>query len=92
VKSPPENCPNCGADVPRNAKACPACGADENTGWSDETHIDGLDLPDEPFNYDDFVSREFGPKSLLPRGITWFWWIVALILAVIFVAVLVRFR
>jgi NMD protein affecting ribosome stability and mRNA decay len=29
-----EICPNCGADVPRNAKACPECGSDENSGWS----------------------------------------------------------
>ena len=34
----PEVCPNCGADVPRNAKSCPECGSDESTGWSDETH------------------------------------------------------
>jgi hypothetical protein len=29
---PPEFCPNCGAEVPRKAKACPECGADEETG------------------------------------------------------------
>lgn len=39
-------CPNCGADVKPNSLACRECGADENTGWSEETMYDGLDLPD----------------------------------------------
>jgi len=77
----PEICPNCGAPVPPKARACPECGADEQTGWSDEAHVGGLDLPDESFDYNDFVKREFGGKSLVPRGIHWFWWIVALLVA-----------
>lgn len=76
----PENCPNCGADVPRNARACPECGADEETGWSDEAHASGLDLPDENFNYDEYVKREFGPKKHLPHGLHWLWWVVGLLL------------
>ncbi|QDU65405.1 zinc ribbon domain-containing protein [Engelhardtia mirabilis] len=38
-------CPNCGADVRSDALACPECGSDAETGWSDETLYDGLDLP-----------------------------------------------
>ena len=76
----PETCPNCGADVPPNAKSCPECGSDEETGWSEEARASGLDLPDEKFDYDDFVKREFegGPK---PRGLHTVWWIVAISLA-----------
>jgi len=81
----PEICPNCGADVPPNAKACPECGSDEQTGWSDEAHTGSLDLPDENFDYEDFVKREFGAKNPVPRGIHWFWWVVALLLAAAFV-------
>ena len=78
---PPEICPNCGAEVPRNARACPECGSDENTGWSEEARTDGLDLPDENFNYDKFVKEEFGEKkSPVPRGIHWFWWLIAVVL------------
>ncbi len=55
----PATCPNCGTDVPRKARACPECGACEKTGWSEAADYDGLDLPDESFNYDDFVKREF---------------------------------
>lgn len=78
---PPETCPNCGADVPPRARACPECGACEQTGWSEEAGTGNLGLPEEGFDYDDFVKREFGSKRALPHGIRWFWWAVGLILA-----------
>jgi len=82
----PEVCPNCGADVPPNAKVCPECGADEKTGWSEEAQSAGLDLPDENFDYEDFVKREFGGgKNSVPRGIHWFWWVVGLLIVAAFV-------
>jgi hypothetical protein len=77
---PPQICPNCGADVPRNARACPECGADEQTGWSEEASTSGLDLPDESFDYEDFVKKEFAPRGSLPRGVPWFWWVVGVVL------------
>jgi len=77
---PPEICPNCGAEVPPRAKACPACGSDENTGWSEEARTSGLDLPDDRFDYGEFVQREFGGKAPKPRGLSWFWWLVAVLL------------
>ena len=77
---PPDVCPNCGAEVPRNAKACPGCGSDENTGWSETAYASDLGLPDEAFDYDDFVKEEFGSGSLKPRGIHWLWWFTALVL------------
>lgn len=85
-------CPNCGAELPRNAKVCPACGSDEQTGWSEEARVGGLDLPDEEFNYDEFVEREFGgkKKSPVPHGIHWFWWAVAVALILMFVAFALR--
>jgi hypothetical protein len=39
-------CPNCGAEVRHGARSCPECGADDQTGWSEDTMYDGLDLPD----------------------------------------------
>jgi hypothetical protein len=87
---PPEICPNCGAEVPPKAKACPECGADEKTGWSEEARASGLDLPDENFDYNDFVKREFGDRSPVPRGIHWFWWVVAVGVLVAVFALWVR--
>lgn len=76
-----EVCPNCGAALPRKAKACPECGADEETGWSEDAATGGLDLPDEDFNYEEFVSNEFSPKKeIKPRGLHWIWWITGVLL------------
>ncbi|MGA9451172.1 MAG: zinc-ribbon domain-containing protein [Verrucomicrobiia bacterium] len=82
---PPEICPNCGAEVPPDAKACPECGSDEQTGWSEKAHADNLGLPDEEFDYDKFVKEEFGPtpSRTKPRGISWLWWIIALVIAIV---------
>lgn len=83
---PPETCPNCGEDVPPNAKACPGCGADESTGWSDTAYASGLDLPlsDEDFDYEEYKQREFGTPTR-PNGIAWYWWLTAVLLVLAFV-------
>jgi uncharacterized membrane protein YvbJ len=82
----PNVCPVCGEDVPSSALACPACGADHNSGWRQyaETH-EALDLPDEDFNYDEFVRNEFG-SSFKPAGMKTIWWITAILIIVASVA------
>jgi hypothetical protein len=87
---PPEVCPNCGADVPRDAKACPECGSDEKTGWSETAYASGLNLPDEEFDHDEFVKQEFGPEPVKPSGIGWFWWIIAVVVAAGMIFFLIR--
>jgi zinc-ribbon domain len=72
----PENCPNCGADVPRGARACPECGSDEQTGWSEKAATDHLGLPDEEFDYGEFVKRELAPRK--QPVLRWYWWVAAL--------------
>lgn len=65
--------------------ACDDCGACAKSGWKGNSQIyDGLDLPDEDFDYDEFVEREFG-SSKPGRGISrdLFWrWVAAIVLAV----------
>jgi hypothetical protein len=79
----PEVCPNCGALVPPKAACCPECGADEKSGWSDSAQADRLGIPDENFDYDRYVSEEFGAQRK-PRGVHWVWWLTALLLVVLF--------
>jgi len=79
----PDVCLNCGAEVPTHAKACPECGSDERTGWSDSARADRLGVPDEEFDYDDFVKEEFGNEPK-PRGVSWLWWVAALLLVLMF--------
>jgi hypothetical protein len=82
---PPGQCPACGEWVPRTASACDCCGACERSGWKAETDVyDGLDLPDEDFDYDEFVAREFG-EGRTKRSMKNVWWWVAVVLLVLFV-------
>lgn len=82
----PDSCPVCGVDVPRGALACPECGADHDSGWrEDADSSDGLDLPHEDFNYDEFVRREFG-SSFKPAGIKPLWWVTAILLIIASIA------
>lgn len=80
----PEICPNCGAEVPPNAKACPECGSCEETGWSDAAARDNLGLPEEEFDYDDFVAREFGEGKPRQRPNARLWLVVGVLLIVLF--------
>jgi RNA polymerase subunit RPABC4/transcription elongation factor Spt4 len=80
---PPEICPNCGAIVPRRAKACLSCGADESTGWSESAQADRLGIPDENFDYGEFVAREFNRPQVKPHDLHWLWWLTALVLLLI---------
>lgn len=90
MRVPPENCPVCGEDVPRNARACPECGADELSGWREDADSeDALAGTEEDFDYDEFVRHEFG-YSPRPPGIHRVWWITGLVMlaALLFVFLL----
>lgn len=79
----PGTCPNCGANVPRSARACPGCGADERTGWSEDAEADRLDLPPDPdaFDHEAWQRSEFGEtvagRAGRGEGRRRFWWWVA---------------
>ena len=78
-------CPVCGEDVPRTALACPECGADHASGWREDAETyDAVDLPDEDFNYEEFVKEEFG--SSRRSEIKTIWWITAILVVAAFVA------
>ncbi len=83
-RPPPEVCPVCGEDVPRNAAACRECGADYRSGWREDADLDGLGIEDEDdFDYEDFVAREFGGGAP-PKGIGWVWWTAGVVVLVAF--------
>ena len=87
-KPPPEECANCGAAIPRTARACPECGADERTGWRDHSMYDGLDLPDDAWR-DDADPGDPAParqRTTRVNGVPWYWWCVGLALLAALVA------
>ncbi len=71
VFEPPGDCPICGTDVPLQAKACPHCGASDDSGWNDDAGYERLNLPDDEFDYDDFLKDEFGGGGRRQRKRTW---------------------
>ncbi|HEV3272014.1 MAG TPA: zinc ribbon domain-containing protein [Candidatus Methylacidiphilales bacterium] len=79
------SCPVCGEDVPAKARACPHCGACEKSGWNEEaSSADGLDLPEEDFDYEKFTKEEFGtPRKL--RGKELLWKVVAGVILVLMI-------
>jgi hypothetical protein len=86
-KRTPKICPVCGEDVPPKALACPECGACHNSGWKEDADVyDGLDLPNDEFDYDEFVKREFGGGAQNPAGGNAIWWVTALVLFLILLA------
>ncbi len=87
----PDICPNCGAEVPLRAKACPECGADEKTGWSEDAATSALGLPEEHFDYNEFVKREFNPPKSRVLGIRWYYWLAAVLLVLVLLG-LIRFH
>lgn len=76
-------CPACGEEVPAGAKACPHCGSDDETGWSDKTYLDGVELYDGD-DYQDSLRREFGGPA--PKRSN-----MALIIAIIAAVVVICF-
>ena len=79
----PDFCPMCGTEVPERACACPECGADEKTGWSERARYHELGIPDDSFDYKDFVEREFNGKKP-KRKLGWLWFVAALLLLLAF--------
>ena len=80
-RPPPEECANCGTEIPRGAKACPECGADERTGWRETSGYDGLDLPDAAWQDDDDESAaKRRPTPRRVNGIAWYWWCIGAVL------------
>jgi hypothetical protein len=74
--------------VPAGATACPGCGSDERTGWSETARYNGLDLPDEHFDYDEFAGREFEGRPSQPRFLPARWPGAVLMLLILLLALM----
>jgi hypothetical protein len=83
-------CPGCGAELRVGVSGCPKCSKPPQRkkrkkkvarrSWEQGSDYDGLDLPDEDFDYDDFVAREFGKAPHRKVPIKWYWWVTAIFL------------
>lgn len=89
-------CPFCDREV-RVGKPCPGCAkkrkprpVPKKRSWEQEGSLDGLDLPDEDFDYEDFVAREFGSKPHRQIGVKWYWWLLGVGLLLLMAAGVLR--
>ncbi len=76
-------CPFCGSEV-RVGTECAGCAKTASKpmsrSWRQDKSKDGLNLPDEDFDYEEFVAREFGKAPHRSLGIKWYWWALAVAL------------
>lgn len=54
-------CPVCAESVRADALACPHCGSDDETGWSDDSAYDDVDLPDDAFGVPSRKTKQQSP-------------------------------
>ena len=85
----------CGAKVTPSARACPECGADDTTGWNaDRAVYDGLDLPDDEFDYDEYLNKEFGnaeePREKPNKLLIWLGLIGIVLAVLVFIIALIK--
>ena len=81
-------CPYCNPPAKRQLrkKQRPKAAAKhDRESWEQEPGEDGLDLPKEDFDYNDFVAREFGHRPHRKVGIAWYWWATAVVLLVLMI-------
>lgn len=86
-------CPGCNRYVPISPTGCPHCRPPKpkprkkttKHSWQQDPGHDGLDLPDEDFDYDDFVAREFGRKPHRQTGVKWYWWCLGVAILVLWI-------
>lgn len=87
-------CPGCGAELRVGVRGCPPCSKPRRRKpkpkvprrpWEQHSSHDGLDLPDDDFDYDEFVSKEFGRAPHRTVPIQWYWWLTAIVLLALMV-------
>lgn len=87
-------CPFCDREV-RVGKPCPGCAKKTKPAkpgkkpWEQDAAQDGLDLPDDDFDYDEFVAREFGKAPHRSLGVKWYWWLLGVVVLAAMAASLV---
>lgn len=79
-------CPFCGGKVTVGAP-CAGCAKKhpDPAPWAQDEIHDGLDLPDEDFDYDEFVAREFGHVPHRKLGVHWGWWMLGVVILVVMI-------
>ena len=86
------SCPTCGSEV-KVGGICPGCvprrkkrkkkvgaGPKKQKSWEQDSIYDGLGIPDDEIEYEEFIAREFSKKPHRQIRIKWYWWATAALL------------
>ena len=89
-------CPTCGSEVKVGA-VCPGCvpkrhrrkkrvraGPKKRKPWEQDAIYDGIGIPDDEFDYEDFIQKEFSKKPHRKLTIKWYWWLTGVVLLGLF--------
>ena len=77
-------CPSCGAEVPVGSTGCAKCNPPrKKKSWEQDEHLDGIGLPDDEFDYEEFKKKEFGGE-FKPKGLDPIWWITGILVLIAF--------
>lgn len=101
MAAPTYMCPTCGSEVVVG-EACPGCvpaklkrkkkrgpvARRKPRSWKQDSIYDGLAIPDDEFDYEEFIEREFGNKPHRLVGIKWYWWVTGVGLLVLIIALI----
>lgn len=77
-------CPYCDTEV-RVGEPCSGCAnkarktKTKKHSWEQDPSMDGLNLPDDDFTYDEFSAREFGKAPHQALGVKWYWWLLGVV-------------
>ena len=70
-------CPGCAPKRQRRRKRLKKVASSRRKDWNQDAISEGLGIPDEEFDYEDFIQREFASKPHRRIGIKWYWWATA---------------
>lgn len=82
-------CPSCGNEV-KVGGSCPSCPPAQTSRKRRKVthdkapHSDPF-LEDEPFDYDEFIAREFGKTPHRKLRVAWYWWWLGVLLLLVLV-------
>ena len=82
-------CPHCGEILVGDPTSCRRCGADDETGWSESTIYDGVEL-DGDFDYEEYLAEEFGPEAGGTRQGRWVLLVIAAMITALVAMLVLR--
>ena len=83
------SCPGCAPKPKRSRKKKKVATSGTKRSWERDEAYDGLDFPDEDFDYDEFVKKEFSSKPHERIGIKLYWWLTAVVLLTLLIWLIV---